>query len=62
MNKWNANIINDPDKDFNLMIEISYEEFDVAAIKNGKNGLELQIYSHNKDIKIPVDWLFDLLR
>jgi len=61
MEKWTANIINNPNNDYEIMIEINYGKIDVAAIKSGQNGLELELYANNKNFKIPVEWLLDLL-
>lgn len=61
MEKWTANFINDPHNDYNLIIEVNYDGNDVAIIKMEQHGLELHLYAHNKDLKIPADWLLKLL-
>lgn len=60
-NKWNANFINDPDRDFELMVEICYEGIDVAIITQEKQDLELKIYKNDKNIVIPFEWLFEVM-
>jgi hypothetical protein len=61
MNEWAADFTNDPFNDYNLIIEILYNNEDVAVIKQGDRGMEMKWYASDKDITIPVEWLNDLL-
>jgi hypothetical protein len=61
MLKWTADFTNDPSNDFELIVEILCNDQDVAVIKQGNSRLELKLYSHNKDLIIPFDWLMGLM-
>ncbi len=61
MSKWTAIIINDPNNDYKLMVEISYDNKDVAIITQTNCGLELTWYAHDKNLVVPFDWLFKLM-
>ncbi len=57
MNGWTADITNDPDDDYNLVMEISHNNDFIGKIL-GKNGnLMFQVYKTEKNISIPMDWL-----
>mgnify|MGYP000901461224 CR=1 FL=1 len=57
MSGWTADFANDPFDDYNLIVEILFNDEDVAVIKQGKDGLEMKWYATDKDIIIPVEWL-----
>ncbi len=61
MSEWNADFVNDPHNDYELTIEILYKNEDIAVIKKGKNGLEIVLLPHNKNVIIPFDWLLKLM-
>lgn len=61
MSGWTADFANDPFDDYNLIVEILFDDEDVAVIKQGKDGLEMKWYATDKDIIIPVEWLNGLL-
>lgn len=61
MNGWTADFTNDPFDDYNLIVEILFNDEDIAVIKQGNEGLEMKWYASNKDIVIPVEWLDGLL-
>lgn len=61
MENWTAYFANDPDDDYNLTVEILYEDEIVAMIKHGNNGLDLHLYSSENDLVIPFDWLYGLM-
>ena len=61
MSQWTANFINDPNNDYELMIEILCDDEEVCVIKHGESNLEFTLFSHNKDIVIPFDWLLGLM-
>lgn len=61
MSNWTANFINNPNHDYDLMIEICYNDKDVAIITQEKQGLVFKWYAHDKDFIIPFNWLFSLM-
>jgi len=61
MNKWTADFTNNPFDDYNLMVELFFDEVEVASIKKGEKGLELKLYENNRDLCIPLNWLSDLI-
>lgn len=61
MLQWTADFTNDPNNDYELMIEILHNGEDVGVIKRGKHGLEFILFSHSKDVVIPFDWLLGLM-
>ena len=62
MNGLEANYINNPNDDYNITIEILYNDVDVANISKNVDKLELKFYANNEDVTIPVDWLLELLQ
>lgn len=61
MKQWTADIANDPFDDYNLVFEILYGEEEVAIIRKGKEGLEIQWFCQKEELIIPFDWLFGLM-
>lgn len=61
MKGWSADFVNDPNNDFEVVIEILYEDKDVAVIRQGDDGLEIHWYENTKRLVVPVDWLVKLL-
>lgn len=61
MSNWIANFINDPNHDYDLMVEILYNNKDVAIITQEKQNLKFTWYANDKDIIIPFDWLFSVI-
>ncbi|AIF51667.1 hypothetical protein [Pelosinus sp. UFO1] len=60
MKGWSADFVNDPNNDFDIVVDISYEDTIVAIIRQGKDGLEIHWYN-NENLVIPVDWFVKLL-
>lgn len=60
MKEWTADIGNDPDDDYNLIMEMYYDGEHVAAIKQHPDGSRMTWYPKNKEFIIPVDWLMSL--
>lgn len=60
MSKWVADFANDPSNDFELMVEILYNDKDVAVIRRGEEGLELKWYAHQDDLVVPLEWIAEL--
>ena len=62
MKKWSADFVNNPHEDYNLMIEILYDEEEVAVVKKDENDrLVMKWYPTEKELFIPVDWIIKLL-
>ena len=61
MEKWTADYVNDPNKDFDLIVEICCNGEEIGIIVFEENELVINIYEHKKDIKIPVGWFCKLL-
>jgi len=62
MINWTADFTNDPNDDYNLIVEILYNKEEVAVIKQGEQGLEMKCYPNQSDLIIPVDWLLGLIQ
>ncbi|MBC7765435.1 MAG: hypothetical protein H7Y41_03035 [Hyphomonadaceae bacterium] len=61
MSGWSADFSNDPFDDYKLIVEILFNDEDVAVIKQGISGLEIKWYSSDIDYIIPMEWLLELL-
>jgi hypothetical protein len=61
MLQWTADFTNDPNNDYELMIEVLCNDEEIGVIKHGKSGLEFILFSHDKDVVIPFDWLLGLM-
>lgn len=61
MDGWIANYVNNPNDDFNVVLEILHNDDDVALIYRGDSGLNLKYYANENDVVIPLNWLLDLL-
>jgi len=61
MKQWTADIANDPYDDYNLIMEILYNDEYVAVIKQSSQGLIMTWYPNKEELKIPVEWLTKLL-
>lgn len=63
MNEWTADITNNPDDDYNLIIEILNNDEYIGRIYNdNEKGMTLKIYETNKQIDIPIEWLLNLFK
>ncbi|MCL2373101.1 MAG: hypothetical protein FWC78_06830 [Defluviitaleaceae bacterium] len=61
MKQWTATWGNDPDDDYNLVLEIICNDKEVAVIKQCVQGLILKWYISPKGLAIPANWLVRLL-
>jgi len=61
MNQWKSDWANDPDDDYNLVLEILCDDEDIAVIKQSKQGLFIKWYANPNDLIIPFDWLLERL-
>lgn len=56
MSRWTAEITNNPEQDYSLIIELLEDDEAKARIEgNGQSGLVLRVYGD--DVRIPIDWL-----
>ncbi|QQE77843.1 hypothetical protein [Alicyclobacillus sp. SO9] len=62
MSQWEAVYVNDPDHDYDLILEIEFNGQDVGRIHKDKDGLELVWYANKQDCQIPLKWLKNLLQ
>ena len=60
MKQWTADFVNDPYDDYNLIVEILYDDEEIAVIKRGQQGLEMKCYPNKEELTIPIDWLAGL--
>lgn len=58
---WTANFTNDPNNDYELMIEILCNDEEIGTIKHDNFELKFILFAHNKDLVIPFDWLLKLM-
>lgn len=61
MKEWTADITNDPNYDYSLIIEILCDDKDLAVIRKSQHYLILKWYATPKGLIMPVDWLSKLL-
>lgn len=61
MKGWTADIVNNPNDDYNLVVEILYNEVDVAVIYKSEDELLLKYYANKDDLVVPVDYMIKLL-
>jgi hypothetical protein len=62
MGKWTAEVTNDPDRDYNLYVEIlEDEEYRARLFQDDEGVLQLCVYD-GKNRTIPVDWLLGIIR
>ncbi len=62
MKGWTADIVNNPNDDYNLVIEVLYNEVDVAVIYKSEDELLLKYYANKEDLIVPVDYMIMLLK
>lgn len=59
---WRADYVNNPEDDFNLIMEIFCDEMEVGRIYNDKCGNPMiTIYAHDASLFVPCDWLISLV-
>lgn len=58
---WIAEVINNPDDDFNLIIEISNDEKYYGRIIRVQDQIQLIWYPNIDESVVPVEWLLSLL-
>jgi len=60
MKQWTADFGNDLYDDYNPIIEILYDDEEIAMIKQGEQGLEIKWYPNQQELTVPFDWLLGL--
>ena len=60
MNQWAADWANDPDDDYNLVLEILCNDENIAVIKQSHQGLIFKWYPNKDEITVPFKWLLNL--
>ncbi|MFA9557679.1 hypothetical protein ACERII_10275 [Evansella sp. AB-rgal1] len=61
MSEWEAIIVNDPDDDYNLVIELELDDDCVGVIRKRSGKLEVVFLTSMDNIAIPGDWLAEIL-
>ena len=62
MEKWSADFVNNHYDDYNLIVEILYNNEEIAVVKQGKHGMEMKWYPNVKELTIPMDWFLELIK
>lgn len=62
MEKWSIIYVNDPNSNFDIVMELLYEDEDFAWIKKDKEGISLIFFPNKKGISIPINWLESVLK
>lgn len=58
---WAADFIHDTSDKYTVLMEITYNEVEVALIIEGEDGLELKLYPNESELTVSVEWLIRLL-
>ena len=62
MNQWAAEITNNPDKDYELYVELlEDDEYRARIEKSSQEQLVLRVYNTKQDVSLPVDWLMQVI-
>jgi hypothetical protein len=62
MSPWAAEITNNPDKDYELYVELLEDDEHRARIElSSPEQLILRVYNTEKDVSLPVDWLMQVI-
>ena len=62
MSQWAAEITNNPDKDYELYVELLEDDAYRARIElSSPEQLVLRIYNTEHDVSLPVDWLVHVI-
>lgn len=61
MEQWVADIVNDPDNDYDLTIEILFQEVEIATIRKIDGDYKIIFYPTDEEIQIPIVWLSGLI-
>ena len=62
MSQWAAEITNNPDKDYELYVELlEDDEYRARIEKSSQEQLVLRVYNTEQDVSLPVDWLMQVI-
>ena len=62
MSQWAAEITNNPDKDYELYVELLEDDEHRARTElSSPEQLILRVYNTEKDVFLPVDWLMQAI-
>ena len=62
MSQWAAEITNNPDKDYELYVELLEDDEHRARIElSSPEQLILRVYNSEKDVSLPADWLMQVI-
>jgi hypothetical protein len=62
MSQWAAEITNNPDKDYELYVELLEDDEYRARIEiSSQEQLVLRVYNTEQDVSLPVDWLVQVI-
>jgi hypothetical protein len=62
MSQWAAEITNNPDKDYELYVELlEDDEYRARIEKSSQEQLVLRVYNTEQDVSLPVDWLVQVI-
>jgi len=62
MSQWVAEITNNPDKDYELYVELLEDDAYRARIEiSAPEQLVLRVYNTEHDVSLPVDWLMQVI-
>jgi hypothetical protein len=62
MSQWTAEITNNPDKDYELYVELLEDDEYKARIElSTQEQLVLRVYNTEHDVSLPIDWLVQVV-
>ena len=62
MSQWVAEITNNPDKDYELYVELlENDEYRARIEISSPEQLVLRVYNTEQDVSLPVDWLVQVI-
>jgi len=62
MSQWAAEITNNPDKDYELYVELlENDEYRARIEISSPEQLVLRVYNTQQDVSLPVDWLVKVI-
>lgn len=61
MGDWKYIYANNPFDDYNLVVELEYNDLQVGYIKRSRSGLNLVLHPNFEELNIPLDWLSEII-
>lgn len=62
MKKLVADYVNDPENDYDIMVEILSDDEEIAVIRKVDNEYKMIVYKTMNDVEIPLIWLKDVIQ